>query len=194
MPKIYTRTGDHGMTSLASGHRVKKDHPRVEAYGTLDELNAFTGLLQSEMEDGIEKKRLTAIQQRIFIITSNLALDDDSSSRGHRLPSIIQKDIDDLEMAMDAIQNQIPSLKHFILPGGSRTASLAHVARTVCRRSERQMIRLAEQVQIEPLMLQYINRLSDYFFMLARLLIHQKGLNEQYWDAHFRSQEAQDDK
>ncbi len=163
--KIYTKTGDKGETSLIGGVRVPKYHLRIEAYGTVDELNSYLGYCAAAALDETEKNRLKFIQDRLFTIGSNLASDPKSKMV---VPDITEADIEDLELAMDTMNAKLPELKNFILPGGSRDLAMMHVARCVCRRAERLVTALAAEAEIESLILRYLNRLSDYLFVLAR--------------------------
>ncbi|MBK9337696.1 MAG: cob(I)yrinic acid a,c-diamide adenosyltransferase [Lewinellaceae bacterium] len=175
--RIYTKTGDTGETGLFGGSRVSKSHIRVDAYGTVDELNAFIGLLHDSLEEEAVRELLRQIQHRLFSIGAALASDP-----AQPMPADLwEADIQILENAMDAMDNQLPELKNFILPGGFPTVSLCHVCRTVCRRAERCAVALHEYEPAEALILQYLNRLSDYFFMLARYLGHLAGASEIVW-------------
>ncbi|MFA6351285.1 MAG: cob(I)yrinic acid a,c-diamide adenosyltransferase [Bacteroidales bacterium] len=185
--RVYTKTGDRGQTSLASGTRVRKDHPRLEAYGTIDELNSFLGLVESIIIDESEKSRIRAIQNRVFVISSTLAIDDPQFLPN--LPIILEDDVLDLERAMDQMLDQISPLQNFIIPGGSPAIAYCHIARTVCRRAERLMIHLSDEVEIEPIQIKYVNRLSDYLFVLARKTAHDSGVEEIIWTAGFRDME-----
>jgi cob(I)alamin adenosyltransferase len=187
--RVYTKTGDSGETSLGSGTRVRKDHPRLEAYGTVDELNAFLGLVQGGLQDQEEINRIGRIQKRVFVVSSNLAVDDQEMVK--RLPQIEEEDILELERAMDGILDSLPPLRNFILPGGNFQVAACHVARTVCRRAERMMIRLTGEIEIDPLLIKYINRLSDYLFVLARKTAYDTGVGETLWTAGFREAERQ---
>ena len=158
------------MTSLASGQRVSKTCSRIEAYGTIDELNAQTGLLITYCKDENDKKNLTNIQNVLFIIGGYLATEP-SSKRPFTTCSITEIDLQVIEQQIDAITNQLPKLHSFILPGGCRAAAICHICRTICRRAERCILNLAkENTDISPSALAYINRLSDYFFVLSRKL------------------------
>lgn len=193
--KIYTKTGDSGETSLFGGARVKKYHERVEAYGTLDELNSFIGVLRdalTEMPDIYRInfseicKELKYIQDRLFTIGSNLASDP---TQAHLLtPDLDENDVLSLEKSMDVMDENLPMLTNFILPGGNIAVSFAHVARTVCRRAERLVTLLADDDanQIPPLSIRYLNRLSDYFFMLARYVGFCLGIKETIWNAKYK--------
>jgi cob(I)alamin adenosyltransferase len=182
--RVYTRTGDKGETSLASGTRISKDHPRLEAYGTVDELNAHLGVIQADFPDPEEKERLIRIQNRIFVVSSTLAVDDPLFL--DRLPKILEEDIVDLEKAMDRMLDLLPPLKNFILPAGHVLVAQCHVARTVCRRAERLMIRVSHEVDVEPMLIKYVNRLSDYLFVLARKASFDLKVGETIWTPDFR--------
>jgi len=185
--RVYTRTGDLGETSLSGGTRVPKDHARLEAYGTVDELNSHLGLLQSTIPDPVEKSRLTRIQNRVFLFTSNLAVD--TSELLQRLPQILDEDIVELEGAMDSMLDRIPPLSNFILPAGNPVVASCHIARTVCRRAERRMVTLSREVDVQPILVRYINRLSDYLFVLARKASYDLGTGEIIWTSRFRETE-----
>ena len=174
LSKIYTRTGDDGTTGLGDGSRVPKDGLRVEAYGTVDELNSFIGLLRAELpETHSQQPVLGIVQHELFDLGGELCIP------GYEI--IRQSGIDRLEQAIDALNEHLPPLKDFILPGGNRAASLAHVARTVCRRAERRVQTLSGTEDISPLGLKYLNRLSDYLFVLARTLAREHGGQEVLW-------------
>jgi cob(I)alamin adenosyltransferase len=175
--KIYTKTGDKGQTSLIGGVRVPKHHIRIEAYGTLDELNSYMGYVHSCLT-GHSRLVLQEIQDRLFTIGSHLASDPKSKMI---VPDVHQKDIDLLENEIDKMNEALPPLKNFILPGGSRDVSVIHVARCVCRRAERLITQLSEEHTVDALILQYINRLSDYLFVLARKLALDTGVEESVW-------------
>lgn len=163
--KIYTKTGDEGETSLFGGKRLLKNNIRIEAYGTVDELNAFVGLVRDTVTDSASRDMLKAIQDILFTIGANLASDPEKSMA---IPDIRPEDVLDLEQAIDQMEHQLPTLKNFILPGGHPLVSYCHLARCVCRRAERQVISLDEEQPVESILLQYLNRLSDYFFVLGR--------------------------
>lgn len=177
--KIYTKGGDKGNTSLLGGTRVPKDHFRIEAYGTLDELNSFIGLLKDQDIDAHYRQILLEIQSNIFTAESHLAADKIENTKS--LPVIGDKDVELLENEIDAMNSQLPELRSFILPGGHPVVSLCHVARTVCRRAERTIIRMNRAHQVDAIILQYINRLSDYFFVLARKLAKDLNISETQW-------------
>jgi len=166
--KIYTKTGDKGKTALLGGTRVPKHHIRIESYGTLDELNAFIGQLRDHSLEEKTDKMLEIIQNQLFTIGSGLASDPLKSKV--RIPVITQEDIRQLEAEIDRMQALLPEMRHFILPGGHPAVSSCHIARCVCRRAERNIVHLSELEWVEPLVLQYTNRLSDYLFVLARYI------------------------
>jgi cob(I)alamin adenosyltransferase len=176
--KIYTKTGDDGTTGLFGGTRLPKDHIRIEAYGTVDELNAVIGCLMATLQDDTLVAFLQNIQSRLFTVGANLASDPDKEML---TPDLLDSDISDVEKAIDAYQAQLPPLKHFIMPGGSQSISAAHLARTVCRRAERRCVALAHISAVEPIIILYLNRLSDYFFVVARWLALQEGVEEIKW-------------
>ena len=166
--KIYTKTGDEGTTSLIGGTKVLKSSPRTEAYGTIDELNSFVGVVFDHCSDAHSKLILKEIQDRLFTIGSELACDPKKITR-MQIPDLHESDVELLEKEMDAMDAQLPVLKNFILSGGHPLVSFSHVARSVCRRAERCIVKVQhEEENVSPLIIKYINRLSDYFFMLAR--------------------------
>jgi cob(I)alamin adenosyltransferase len=177
--KIYTKTGDKGFTSLIGGTRVPKHHLRIESYGTVDELNSYIGLIRDQEITQHDKDFLKEIQDRLFTIGSSLAADPEKSKMV--LPDLTMEDIDLLEKEMDAINLQVPELKHFILPGGSTTISYCHVARTVCRRAERLTVHLADESVVDDKVIIYLNRLSDYLFTLARKIANDHKVPENEW-------------
>ena len=181
MSKIYTRTGDKGTTSLVGGKRVSKTDPRLDAYGTIDELNSFIGLMQSVMDDKAESpENIRWIQQKLFNIGGCLATD----TATFQLPDsckVLAADVERMEKMIDAAQEGLPEQKSFILPGGTQAASYAHVARTVCRRAERLIIALPNDATAPSELLQFINRLSDYLFVLARRINFFAGAPEKIW-------------
>ncbi len=176
--RIYTKTGDAGETALFGGQRVPKSHLRVEAYGSVDELNAFIGLLRDALEDAPVRELLVQVQHRLFAVGAYLAYDP---AKAPGPPDLTARDIELLEQAMDAMDDQLPPLKNFILPGGHPTVSLCHVCRTVCRRAERLVVALHLDTPVDGHILQYLNRLSDYFFILARQLGQNAGVSEIIW-------------
>lgn len=173
--KIYTRTGDSGQTSLVGGKRVSKTHPRLEAYGTVDELSSHLGLLSSQLTDHHHRQTILTIQQTLFSLSAILATEPESKWQPEPLsPSHTEK----LEAEIDHLQQQLPALHSFIIPGGSQAACQAHVCRTVCRRAERCILALTEEIEVSADVLRYVNRLSDYLFVLARHLNVSKGIQE----------------
>jgi cob(I)alamin adenosyltransferase len=166
--KIYTKTGDKGTTSLIGGTKVPKSHLRIEAYGTVDELNSYIGLCRDLLNDENTGKVLREVQDRLFTIGSSLACDPIKEPK-MRLPDLKESDVELLEKEMDRMSEIIPPMKSFILPGGHHIISHLHIARCVCRRAERCCVRLElESLEVEALLLKYLNRLSDYLFILAR--------------------------
>lgn len=177
--KIYTKTGDRGDTSLIGGRRVSKSDIQIEAYGTIDELIAFIGYLRDQIPGREEILFLVKIQDKLMVIAALLARD--ANNPGIDLPKLSDNDIIMLEKAIDRIENTIPPLTSFILPGGHPAVSLCHVVRTVCRRAERIVIAMALNLQIDELVIRYLNRLSDYFFVLARKLAKDLNVDEIEW-------------
>ena len=180
--KIYTKTGDKGTTGLIGGTRVAKSHIRLETYGTIDELNSFIGLLIEEITDKETIDFLMFIQQKLFVIGSYTATDTDKTEILSE-SKILGNDIALMEQQIDLMNDKLPPLKNFVLPGGSKSGALAHVCRTVCRRAERCMVRLAENgstADENPLI--FVNRLSDYFFVLARKENLTHFRDEIFWD------------
>ncbi|OQX79813.1 MAG: ATP:cob(I)alamin adenosyltransferase [Bacteroidetes bacterium 4484_276] len=182
--KIYTRTGDSGETSLIGGKRVPKFHDRIEAYGTLDELNSFIGLIRDQDIDRHIKEVLIKIQDRVFVAESLLALDADHMPQ-RKLPEIEEEDILFLENEIDKMNGSLPPLTNFVLPGGHPTVSYCHIARTVCRRAERITIKLAQDNTVGHLIIKYLNRLSDYLFVLSRKLAKDLKAIETVWETSF---------
>jgi cob(I)alamin adenosyltransferase len=180
--KIYTKTGDKGQTSLIGGTRVSKFHPRIEAYGTIDELNSYIGLLRDQDINPHYREVLIEIQDRLFTAESLIALDPESTSPV-KLPMLADRDVQLLENEIDAMNEELPPLKSFILPGGHTTVSYCHIARTVCRRAERHTIRLAQSQPVDERVIRYLNRLSDYLFVLSRKLALDLGAPETPWKA-----------
>jgi cob(I)alamin adenosyltransferase len=176
--KIYTKTGDEGKTALFGGRRLSKSDLRVDAYGTVDELNTHVGLLRDHVQLADLQVFLKNTQDRLFTIGSHLASDPKSFPI---LPDIHEADVTALELAMDEMDTELEPLRHFVLPGGHPTVSFAHLCRTVCRRAERLVVALHDADPVEPLVLQYLNRLSDYFFVLSRFLAKQLGVEEVKW-------------
>ena len=179
--KIYTKTGDRGSTSLIGGTKVSKSHLRIDAYGTVDELNSWIGVVSDHTGDETLKKVLKEIQDRLFTIGSSLACDPEKEPK-LKIPDLHEGDILFLESEIDRMNAALPEMKSFILPGGAPAVSFAHVGRTVCRRAERLCVALQEtDEEVENLVLKYLNRLSDHLFMLARYLGHQQGAEEIKW-------------
>jgi cob(I)alamin adenosyltransferase len=164
---IYTKTGDSGMTSLANGVRVAKNHIRVESYGTIDELNAHIALLETVIEDDALKKELRLIQDNLFIIQTHLAIDN-SKSCPFELPDLQTINPQILEQQIDIMTEKLPKLQSFVHLGGHPTVAQCHIARCICRRAERVLVTLAEKYTVDAKILEYINRLSDYLFVLGR--------------------------
>jgi cob(I)alamin adenosyltransferase len=177
--KIYTKNGDKGTTSLIGGTRVPKHSLRIESYGTVDELNSYIGLIRDQAIDETYKIQLLEIQDRLFTIGSSLAADPEKSKM--KLPDLIDSDVQFLEDKMDEMDEQLPELKFFILPGGNTTVSYCHLARCVCRRAERITTNLDEHEFVAPIVMQYLNRLSDYLFVLGRKIALDLGAEEQAW-------------
>lgn len=179
--KIYTKTGDTGQTSLISGRRVSKADSRIDAYGTVDELNSWIGLVRDQPVNENRRDLLKEIQDRLFTVGATLATDPDRKTPRKAMPDIVEGDITLLEQAMDTMDNELPELRAFVLPGGHPSVSYAHLARTVCRRAERLVIGLNEQSSVDPLVIQYLNRLSDYLFVLSRKMTQELGSEEVAW-------------
>ncbi len=192
--KVYTRLGDKGQTSLVGGKRVSKSNLRLDVYGTVDETNSVTGLIAAEIK--CEQTRggkphvatdydfilnhISKIQSSLFDVGSHLACDDISLRA--TMPVVSDDDITDLEKWIDLYSKDLPALKHFILPGGSKASGFAHLARTVARRAERLCVQMGETEEIEAIVVKYLNRLSDYFFVLARKLNQLASVSEVIWD------------
>jgi cob(I)alamin adenosyltransferase len=177
--KIYTKTGDDGFTSLIGGTRVPKHHLRIESYGTVDELNSYIGLIWSQEINEQERLVLKEIQDRLFTIGASLAADPEKSKM--RIPDLHNNDIELLENEMDRMEAELPQLKHFILPGGNSVISFCHLARCVCRRAERITVALSEESFVDVKVKIYLNRLSDYLFILARKIGNDQHITENKW-------------
>ncbi len=177
--KIYTKTGDQGETSLIGGTRVPKYHLRIEAYGTVDELNSWVGLIRDQIADENHVKQLLYIQDRLFTIGSLLAADPEKSKM--KLPTLSEADCQLLETEMDAMDEQLEPLKSFILPGGHPLVSQIHIARCVCRRAERLIVHLQNEAKTDPVISIYLNRLSDYLFLLSRWTAKNLNADESPW-------------
>lgn len=193
---IYTKTGDNGTTSLVGGRRVKKYDQRVEAYGTVDELNAHIGMLATMMRDksiDLEMafdvreqfencyKQLKTAQNKLFVIQTLLATEDEETYK--KLPQLDDNATNEMEAWIDDIDKRLPALKSFVIPGGTTISAQAHIARTVCRRAERQIVRLAEEENIEEKIKKYINRTSDYLFVISRFALILENKAENFWSA-----------
>jgi cob(I)alamin adenosyltransferase len=179
--KIYTKTGDKGKTSLIGGTRVPKSHIRINAYGTVDELNAFIGLLKDQLSDIHSRGLLREIQDRLFTIGSSLACDP-GKEIAMKIPDFRASDILLLENEIDSMNKKLPEMKSFILPGGHVAVSTAHICRTICRRAERIVVELDILEPLDqPLIIKYLNRLSDYLFVLARYIGQLAGADEIKW-------------
>jgi cob(I)alamin adenosyltransferase len=178
--KVYTKTGDKGTTGLIGGTRVPKYHLRLEAYGTVDELNSYVGLIRSHSIEEKTIEVLNKVQNKLFLIGSNLATDDEKSDLKQKL-KLTEEDIMLLESEMDRMDEKLPELSNFVLPGGSLLNGYCHIARTVCRRAERRANQLASEIDINPLLLKYLNRLSDYLFVLSRKVLLDSGAAEIKW-------------
>ncbi|MEJ7694447.1 cob(I)yrinic acid a,c-diamide adenosyltransferase [Daejeonella sp.] len=177
--KIYTKTGDNGLTSLIGGTRVPKYDLRIESYGTVDELNSYIGMIRDQEISTEQKDILKEIQDRLFTIGAALASDPEKSKM--KIPDLKLTDIELLEQQMDQMNEVLPDLKHFILPGGDTAVSFCHIARCVCRRAERITVHLKEESFVDEKVVIYLNRLSDYLFVLARKLVFDRNLPENKW-------------
>lgn len=178
--KIYTRTGDDGTTGLIGGSRVKKYTLRLEAYGTIDELNSYIGVVRTMQTDGHIDNILERIQHKLFVIGGNLASDDSLPIIKQQLPCKVE-DIELLEKEMDDMTAVLPQLSNFILPGGCQASAFCHVARTVCRRAERLIVELSEKSDVDTNLIKYVNRLSDYLFVLSRKIAMDLNAAEILW-------------
>ncbi|ADB18789.1 ATP/cobalamin adenosyltransferase [Pirellula staleyi DSM 6068] len=178
--KIYTRTGDEGETGLFGGPRVRKDNARIEAYGTVDELNAFLGLARCETLPPLIEHVLEQVQADLFSVGAELATPEPQKLN---MPLVGDADVTQLELAIDALEEPLQPLRNFILPGGTKAAATLHVARGVCRRAERWVVHLgaAEQVEISPWIIRYLNRLSDYLFVAARYANYSASVADVPW-------------
>ena len=177
--KIYTRKGDSGQTSLIDGDMVNKHNLSVDAYGTIDELNSFLGLLKDYIKDDKIKDILNNIQIKLFSIGSILA-----SGKNQNISEkvkIEKKDVEYLELEIDRLNKDLPELKNFVIPGGHKTSSYSHVCRSICRRAERKISELNNKSSVDSNILAYVNRLSDFFFVLSRFLKHSDNISESHW-------------
>lgn len=173
LSRIYTRTGDDGSTGLGDGTRVPKDHPRVCAYGTVDELNAALGMVLAEELPGAVREALEPIQHQLFDLGGELAVP------GHA--AIADEHVEALERTLDRFNAELPPLREFILPGGGRAAATCHLARTICRRAEREVVHLTRHESVRPEVVRYLNRLSDLLFVLCRVIARDRGGGEVLW-------------
>jgi len=177
--KIYTKTGDQGTTSLLGGRRVLKSNLRIESYGTVDELNSYIGLLRDQEVNQKREAVLKEIQDRLFTIGATLATEP--GKENVKRPDLLEGDLELLEQEIDAMEDGLPMLKNFVLPGGHQVVSFRHIARTVCRRTERCVISLMEEEHVDELIVKYLNRLSDYLFVLGRKITQELGVDEVTW-------------
>ena len=178
--KIYTKTGDKGTTSLIGGTKVLKSDLRIEAYGTVDELNSYVGLCSDLLTDPSSQKILKEVQDRLFTIGSSLACDPEKEPK-MKIPDLREEDVSLLEKEIDRMNETLPEMKNFILPGGHPTVSHLHIARCICRRAERCCVRLNHETKENMIIIKYLNRLSDYLFVLARYISHLSGAEEIPW-------------
>jgi cob(I)alamin adenosyltransferase len=178
--KIYTKTGDKGQTGLIGGRRVSKADLRIDAYGTVDELNSWVGLVRDQSVNSGRKALLKEIQDSLFTIGAELATDPVKRPK-QALPAIQPGDVTLLEASMDDMDAELPELRAFVLPGGHESVSYCHLARTVCRRAERLVISLSGSSMVDPLVIQYLNRLSDYLFVLSRKMAQDLQVDEVVW-------------
>jgi cob(I)alamin adenosyltransferase len=184
--KVYTKTGDQGTTALFGGTRVPKHHIRIESYGTVDELNSHIGLIRDQEINTLYKEVLIEIQDRLFTVGAILATPPEKETLKNGQPrlqqlGIIESDIEYLENQIDTMENELPQMTHFVLPGGHTTVSYCHIARCVCRRAERLATHLNDIEPTDPFVIKYLNRLSDYLFVLARKLSHDLKAEEVKW-------------
>jgi cob(I)alamin adenosyltransferase len=177
--KIYTKKGDSGNTGLIGGTRVPKSSLRIEAYGTIDELNSWIGVMRDQAIDAQYVTQLIEIQDRLFTIGSSLASDPEKSNM--KIPDLLESDIEQLEKWMDEMDSQLPEMRFFVLPGGNQSVSFCHVARCVCRRAERIIVDLHSHEFVAEIVMKYVNRLSDYIFVLSRKISQDLTVEEQPW-------------
>ncbi len=184
--KIYTKTGDMGKTSLIGGTKVPKNNLRIETYGTVDELNSYIGLTSDHLTDEHSKTILKEIQDRLFTIGSSLACDPEKAP-AMKIPDLKEDDVSLLEKEIDTMNEILPEMKSFILPGGHVAVSTTHITRCICRRAERLCVAMQEQdLFVDPLVIKYLNRLSDYLFVLARYAGHLLGVEETKWEPRIK--------
>ena len=177
--KIYTKRGDQGQTSLIGGSRVPKYDDKVEAYGTIDETKSYLGLIRDLSKDNEVKEWILIIQERLFVAESRVAVDSEEALK--KMPNLEEKDVEFLENLIDKMNGSLPELRHFILPGGNVLSSHAHVARTICRRAERVTLKAYPENNSRNLTLKYLNRLSDFLFVLARKFANELGQGDVIW-------------
>jgi len=177
--KVYTKKGDKGKTQLLGGSMVSKNHIKLECYGTIDELNAFIGNIYDQEISAFHKEILLKIQNQLFNLGSIISFDGKKDKI--KLPNVTAENIEMMEKAIDKMEESLPMLKNFILPSGHPTASICHIARTVCRRAERNLVALGQEETIDNLHIQYLNRLSDYLFVLARAILKENNAPEIEW-------------
>ena len=179
--KIYTKTGDRGKTALIGGTKVFKNHIRIDTYGTIDELNSHIGLVRDYTPGEHQRDVLKEIQDRLFVIGSSLACDPEKET-GIQIPDLKEEDVTKLEKEIDQMNDELPVMKNFVLPGGHAAVSFTHIARCVCRRAERSVVNMQQhELFIEPIILKYLNRLSDYLFVLARFIAQELHVAEIIW-------------
>lgn len=177
--KVYTKTGDKGTTALFGGARVSKSNDRIEAYGTVDELNSYIGLVRDQEVNKKRKDVLVEIQDRLFTLGSILATEPGNTKV--KVPQLSEQDITYLEEEIDGMEEDLPPMRHFVLPGGHTAVSFCHVARCVCRRAERLVVALNDQEPVSAIVIQYLNRLSDYLFVLSRKMSQELQAEETPW-------------
>ncbi|MFY0654858.1 MAG: cob(I)yrinic acid a,c-diamide adenosyltransferase [Cyclobacteriaceae bacterium] len=178
--KIYTKKGDNGSTGLIGGRRVPKSHIRIDSYGSVDELNSYLGLLRDQEALSIKVDEIISIQNNLFVIGSSLAADPKKENKTN-LPILTHEQVIQLEMSIDAMDEELPAMKFFVLPGGHQIVSYCHIARCVCRRAERQVTALSQEEFVDELVIQYLNRLSDYLFTLSRWMAVKQNVDEVPW-------------
>jgi len=181
--KIYTKTGDKGTTSLIGGRRIPKPHLRIEAYGTVDELISFLGLLRDQEIKEEHKEILLNIQDKLMVCASHLANDPQNKDL-RKLPEISEADVEVLEKRIDLMEAQLTPLNSFVLPGGHPASSFCHAARSVCRRAERTIVRLSLEEEVEDIIIRYLNRLADFLFVLSRSLLKDFNIKDNLWRPH----------
>jgi cob(I)alamin adenosyltransferase len=182
MTKIYTKTGDKGKTSLFTGEKVSKDHPRLEAYGTIDELISWVGMINAYDLPQQQKETLTKIQSDLFSICSHVACDSNNSKNKEKeLPPMDEHHVQFIEHEIDFMNKNLPELRGFIFPAGDPQVVSCHIARTVCRRAERHVVAITDKENTNNFIISFLNRLSDYFFVLARYTAHKKKIVDILW-------------